>query len=336
MHRAVVLTSISAPNEAMQSIAKKSGELGYAFLVIGDTKSPQDFSLPGCRYFSVAEQVATGLRFAQLCPTRHYARKNIGYLIAMRDGADIIQETDDDNIPLNDFFAPCERKQRAVVVRDLGWINIYRFFSDQLIWPRGLPLDEIHSALPALDEAAHEMVDSPIQQGLADGNPDVDAIYRLVLPLPLVFSQSTSYALQGRSWCPFNSQNTTWWLDAFPLLYLPAYCSFRMTDIWRSFVAQRIARENAWSILFHRATVRQERNEHDLMTDFIDEIPGYQNNRKIVEVLDALPLQAGKERIGDNLRCCYEALVKLSVVGAQEMALLDAWLFDLGQIRQKS
>lgn len=105
-----------------------------------------------------------------------------------------------------------------------------------------------------------------------------------------------------------------------------------MTDIWRSFVAQRIARENGWSVLFHRATVRQERNEHNLMTDFIDEIPGYQHNRRIAEVLDALDLKPGREYIPGNMRCCYQALVGMGVVGDQELALLEAWLYDLAQM----
>src|SRR5438270_335676 len=74
----------------------------------------------------------------------------------------------------------------------------------------------------------------PIQQGLADENPDVDAIYRLAFPLPLTFRTDRRIALGGSAWCPFNSQNTTWTREAFPLLYLPSYCSFRMTDIWRS------------------------------------------------------------------------------------------------------
>ena len=39
------------------------------------------------------------------------------------------------------------------------------------------------------------------------------------------------------------------------LLHLPAYCSFRMTYIWRSFVAQRIAAVNGSPMLFHKATV---------------------------------------------------------------------------------
>jgi hypothetical protein len=36
-----------------------------------------------------------------------------------------------------------------------------------------------------------------------------------------------------------------------------------MTDIWRSFVAQRIAYENDWAVLFHEPTVWQSK-EHDL------------------------------------------------------------------------
>jgi len=333
--RTIVVTSISAPNAVMKTIADKCCEFGYDFLVIGDTKSPAVFSLSGCRYFSVDEQLATGLQFAQLCPTRHYARKNIGYLIAIRDGADIIQETDDDNFPRDEFFGPRDRSQSAITLHDRGWVNIYRYFTDQLIWPRGLPLDAVHDTPVPVGEEMSDVVICPIQQGLADENPDVDAVYRLILPLPVCFAQTKNYALAGNSWCPFNSQNTMWWTEAFPLLYLPAYCSFRMTDIWRSFVAQRIARENGWSVLFHNATVRQERNEHNLMTDFMDEVPGYQHNRKIAETLDALVLKPGQSNIPEDMRQCYQAMVELGVVGDQELALLDAWLQDLETMGRK-
>ena len=143
------------------------------------------------------------------------------------------------------------------------------------------------------------------------------------------FRRDRRLALGRGSWCPFNSQNTIWFAEAFPLLYLPAYCSFRMTDIWRSFVAQRIAWENGWTILFHSPTVHQERNPHALMTDFADEIPGYLNNARIAARLDALPLNAGPAAIPENLRRCYRALADLEVVDKAELPLLDAWLADL-------
>ena len=75
-------------------------------------------------------------------------------------------------------------------------------------------------------------------------------------------------ALNKNSLCPFNSQNTIWFQEAFPLLYLPTYCTMRSTDIWRSIIAQTITNKFGWKILFSSATVFQKRNLHDLNNDF--------------------------------------------------------------------
>jgi hypothetical protein len=109
-----------------------------------------------------------------------------------------------------------------------------------------------------------------------------------------------------------------------------------MTDIWRSFVAQRICWANDWGILFHEPTVWQERNEHNLMRDFRDEVPGYLNNASIAEALDKLSLPHGADKLGDNLRACYEELVRMELVGKQELDLLEAWIADLEQIADAS
>ena len=106
-----------------------------------------------------------------------------------------------------------------------------------------------------------------------------------------------------------------------------------MTDIWRSFVAQRIAAENGWWVLFHEPTVWQERNAHNLMRDFADEVPGYLHNRAIATALQAVTLRSGHEHLGDNLRRCYEALISLGVVESAELSLVDAWLADLRMVR---
>ena len=102
-----------------------------------------------------------------------------------------------------------------------------------------------------------------------------------------------------------------------------------MTDIWRSFVAQRIAFANGWSILFHEATVHQERNEHDLMRDFQDEIPGYLHNRSICETLARLDIKSGVSQIRENLILCYEALVAADFLDRRELQLLEAWIEGL-------
>ena len=329
----IIVTSIAGPNNILQQLAQGCSEREYHFIVIGDQASPAEFHIDGCDFYSLKKQKQTKLKFAQLCPTKHYARKNIGYLLAIRDGALTIIETDDDNIPYQQFWDRRQRIQKVPVLQNSGWVNVYRYFTDQNIWPRGFPLERLQEQ-PSPYESLNLMVsDCPIQQGLTDDNPDVDAVYRLVLPLPQTFRKERRIALTNGSWCPFNSQNTTWWPDAFELLYLPSYCSFRMTDIWRSFIAQRIAWLNDWAILFHEPTMRQERNVHNLLRDFNDEIPGYLNNSEICKALESLPLEFGVEKIGDNLKVCYEKLVSMSLIGREELQLLDAWLEDIKQLR---
>ena len=115
-------------------------------------------------------------------------------------------------------------------------------------------------------------------------------------------------------------------------MYLPAYCSFRMTDIWRSFVAQRIAWEMKWSILFCKSTMWQERNEHNLMQDFLDEVPGYVNNDTIVKKLEELNLKNGASSIDNNLRICYKVFYEMGLIDSKEFSLLDAWIEDISKI----
>ncbi len=329
----IVVTSIAAPNEGLTALAKGCIQNQYDFIVIGDQASPDEFNLDGCDFYSLQKQEQTGLKFAQICPTKHYARKNIGYLLAMQNNSSIIIETDDDNIPVEQFWAPRQRAQNVPTLKNAGWVKIYSYFSDQNIWPRGFPLEHLRRQSPAYESLEAAQIDCPIQQGLADDNPDVDAVYRLTLPLPQTFRRDRSIGLADGSWCPFNSQNTTWWPDAYELLYLPSYCSFRMTDIWRSFIAQRIAWLNDWTILFGEPTMTQRRNVHNLLRDFSDEVPGYLNNSEICEALAVLPLKPGLDKIAENLKLCYEKLVGMSLIGADELPLLNAWLEDISQLR---
>lgn len=327
----LVITSIAKQdNQVLLQYAQEAAKHKIPFIVIGDTKSPSEFEMDGCDFYSIDRQKLLNLDLAKILPLKHYARKNLGYLVAISQGAEIIIETDDDNLPFESFWSERLRKVSAYVINKAGWVNTYKYFTDLHIWPRGFALQHIQDAPPVLSKI--DDVDCPIQQGLADDNPDVDAIYRLTLPLPITFNQSSSIALDEGSICPFNSQNTTWFKEAFPLLYLPYHCSFRMTDIWRSFVAQRIAWSCGWPILFHSSTVRQERNEHNLMHDFEDELVGYLNNSEICQALMDLELEEGAKNILANMHKCYKKLVDLGHVGSEEMMLLEAWSNDIQKL----
>lgn len=319
----LIITSISAPNAAMRSFSKGCIKNKIDFIVIGDSKSPKNFEIDGCRFISVLEQQTLPFKLAQLIPLRHYSRKNIGYLISKNK--DCIIETDDDNFPMKSFWKVREKYQSVSILKQKGWFNIYSYFTKEHIWPRGLPLEEIQRKNIERQNLKLYIKNCPIQQGLADDNPDVDAVYRLTHKTALYFDQGKKVVLSNGTWSPFNSQNTVWFKEAFPLMYLPSYCSFRMTDIWRSFIAQRIAWECGWEIMFESPTVFQERNEHDLLTDFIDEIPGYINNSRICKMLRDLKLKKGKEYILENLIDCYKLMIEEGWIGKEEMQLVKAW-----------
>jgi len=326
-----VMTTIQGPTESVRGLLAALAKTDTPLLVMGDKKGPERFDVDGAELLGIEAQLDTGFALAELLPTGHYCRKNIGYLLAFRRGADCIYETDDDNAPL-DSWAPRSLSVDVEPVAPRPWLNVYRVFSDELIWPRGFPLARVTDPAGYAHDGDAETihVDAPIQQGLADSAPDVDAVWRLVLDREFFFDRRPSVYLPAGTWCPFNSQSTWWWPAAYPLMYLPSYCSFRMTDIWRSFIAQRCLWELGCGMVFHAAEVIQERNVHNLMRDFADEVPGYNGNEDLVRRLSDLSLRSGPGPTGENLLACYECLVQADYFPDKELALVQAWLDDLG------
>lgn len=244
-----VLTTINKPTESVKKIASL-----MPAIAIGDKKTPADWNSDNVKFVDVDDDI----EFKINIPFNHYARKNIGYLLAIQYNATSIFDSDDDNTPNGNWTIRGE-SCKVLEIKEPGWCNVYSFFSTHKIWPRGLPLSEINNKkkyfLPN-----DSIVKSPIQQGLANGSPDVDAIWRLTDNSQVDFKFKRSIYLSQGVWCPFNSQSTWFFPEAYPLMYLPVYCSMRMTDIWRSFVAQRCLWEMGKGVTFHSpAEVYQEK-----------------------------------------------------------------------------
>jgi hypothetical protein len=325
-----VITTIQRPTDCVKKLGEVLSQSSSSLIVIGDKKGPADFDQKDSQFFSLTQQQDLKFELAKILPVAHYARKNIGYLLAAKKGAPCIYETDDDNMPNEEF------KLRSLVVEAESisprhWVNVYRAFSEQLIWPRGFPLECI-TAKETFSNIRSGMTVTeicPIQQGLADLSPDVDAVWRLTMDREFSFDKAKSAWLAPGSWCPFNSQTTWWWPVAYPLMYLPSYCSFRMTDIWRSFIAQRCLWELGRGLVFHSPEVVQERNIHILLKDFEGEVPGYTQNESIVRCLENLQLKGGPENVLSNLIKCYEAMIAAGYFPQKEMELVQAWAKDL-------
>jgi hypothetical protein len=339
-----IATTINPPSPQLKTLASLTSKSGGKTIVIGDKKTPEFWHETNISFFSLEAQL-TGhpfTDFAKMLPINHYCRKNLGYLYGILEHPEWIYETDDDNLVSTEGLNPpsLSSKESDQDIYNQGWINIYNYTNilnrSELIgtvWPRGYPLELINDKYQKSD--SHEKVDYieiqvPIANGLVDGDPDVDAIFRLTRSLPLQFEKlKRDLIIRGGTWAPFNSQNTWWHKSVFPLLYLPVTTSFRVTDILRSYVAQSIIMKFNMGIRFFGPSAIQERNEHSLIGDFEQEIPLYLNSQKMMSEINS-SIQTSNNLTQAQFMA-YQRLEKLGFVERNELSLLNCWIESIAQ-----
>ena len=287
---AVVVTSVHDGGFLKHYAAALAGAEDRArIIVIPDRKTP------AALYEAVAETRAAGIRVecpdlneqeqflaslgapAGMFPWDTDHRRNIGYLMAWRDGADIMISVDDDNLPgqqwLGEHAVVREPRGRHLVMGSPdNWWNpctLLDSFSPR-IWPRGFPywpriLDWTETRIRDFQEC-----EVAINAGLWNGDPDVDAITRLALR-PTVAASGGSAVLAADNWAPVNSQNTAVRRDVIPAYYF--FRSGRFGDIYQGYLAQACAKAAGHAVRFGTPVVTHARNDHDLLRDLQLELP---------------------------------------------------------------
>ena len=330
MSKFIIIRSIFKPTRAIYEFANKKE---WHVVVVGDRKTPKTWSAKGVTYLSIERQEELFPSFR--LPENSYARKMFGYLYAIKAGATIIAESDDDNIPYDDWGSDNDIFQRngrfTVEGKNYYWVNVYSYFSRiRPLWPRGFPLDLIHHEVCDNELVKASKSNIAVVQQLADGDPDVDAIYRLVRNDSVTFRKDREgLILSGRSICPINSQNTFFRSDVFALMYLPVFVNFRVTDILRGYIISVVCNYLGMEVAYDTASVFQERNEHDYLKDFQSEIPLYEDIKGLPDLLEDIISQAHTgvvPSIADLMRTVYNGLLRHDWVKPEEMVLLDRWL----------
>jgi len=327
MSEYTVITTIHSPTEA---VLRHAGDPGRKLVIVADQKTPEiSLATPNAVVLDMKWQSRTQFLFSKKCPMNHYCRKNIGYLFAVGEGATSILDTDDDNMPYREVSLRFEtRGKKCDLVSGPKFVNVYRLFSDRFLWPRGFPLGWIkHPQEIRSREGSPRGV--ALVQGLADGDTDVDALYRLTIGRTVKFRRRRPVILGPGTYCPVNSQSTMWHKEAFPYLYLPVTVSFRATDILRGYVAQRGLSAMHRKVAFVSPVVLQKRNQHNLMKDLVDEIELYVHTEKLVASLDGTRLCG---RPFDDIREMYRSLVRDNLVRGEELDTLESWVSDLARL----
>jgi hypothetical protein len=288
----IIVTTINEPTEQIKKLANIDD---YQLLVVGDTNTNQSWSYTNVIFLNVDQQLQLGFKTFMTTPFKSYTRKNIGYLYAIHNGAKYIYDTDDDNAPTADLHTYFQYEEQKYGLRikcsvNSTVINPYAHFGQPLIWPRGYPLSQVNGIYDNSYSCGLKKT-SIVQQGLVNGDPDVDAIFRLTKSLEnkridIQFdSTAPSLEIPKTKLAPYNSQNTFFHYKAFWSLYLPSTVSFRLTDIWRSYWAQRLMWLTDDTLTFHGPNAKQIRNSHSYIKDFEQENNMYLQTEDLMKLL---------------------------------------------------
>lgn len=340
MTKALVTTTIYRPDNLIEWA--KLLDPGDIICVAGDKKTPHtevtNVLLSIQRRFDVVTHyaVASGWRCAKVVGWNSIQRRNVAILDALSYDVDSITTIDTDNFPFHDYYMT-ELKQiltppwygPELSVSD-GWFNVGDVLNPP-VTHRGFPLQR-------RSHSGSEVVNLEMKQNAVGvfaslwfGDPDIDAMERILRnPTVVDCTGPSTFTLAKNTWCPFNSQATTFRRELLPLLNVWPGVG-RMDDIWPSFVARHIMDARGWSVAYGEPFVWQERHEHDLVSDLEKEIIGYRYTGDLVDAIREIKIDPS-EHIVQNLAEVYRRLEWCNFMPNRTLDFMQAWLDDMREI----
>lgn len=325
-----VVTTIFNPSNAVRYIANSNN---WCLVVVADIKTPPEEKFmylfgPKVIYLSVEEQIRLYPLLAESIPFSSFSRKNIGYMYAIHSKAKLIWDFDDDNIGiiskqgianLKDYLSTCEENKKNPL------FNPYPYFRQTHIrlWPRGFPLDSLKDidVLPSICSKTTN-ANLAVIQSLANGQPDVDAIYRMTYDFPFNFTARPDidklFLIPQYKYTPFNAQATLWFPRAYKYLALPISVNGRVSDIWRSYIAEHFFHKANLAVAFSPPYVFHNRTEHNIMADFNVETPLYEQSGTLVKLLSS------KEY--PDIVNLYDDLYKRFYIEEEDLHFIRVWI----------
>ncbi len=277
MRKVIVTTTINPPTTAIELFdAMPDWEL----VVIGDLKTPRGYRLDRGYYMEPASQEAYDKDLSDAIGWNCPQRRNFGLLVARERGAGVVALVDDDNIPLAGWGQDLLLDREIPVnfyETDLPAFDPVGATNHAELWHRGYPLELVGRR--EYNACSPKKVRPDVQADLWNGDPDVDAVCRMIHAPHCQFGDDF-FPMAANKPGPFNSQNTFLSGKVLPEYFLLPGIG-RMDDIWASFQVQA----KGFSVVYSKASVFQARNHHDAVEDMRQEYLGYENNLRIIEGL---------------------------------------------------
>jgi hypothetical protein len=285
MKAAIVVTSIHDCTTLLEGYLKNFAKYGREATIhlITDTKTPAFFVPGGVKEVRGLEQVKFLDRIGfsrDDIPWNSDNRRNVGYLMALADGAEMIVSIDDDNYcPEEEDFLEdhairlLSGTNESISTRS-GWFNNLTLFSMHPTYPRGFPYYARKKTVTRNGTTRFgDRVPVRINVGMWEGDPDLDAMTWVHSPYRTKF-YSSSASLGADTWCPINSQNTAVHRDLMPAYYFIRMTSMmdRFGDIFQGYFALKVAKHMGWTARFGSPVVTHKRNSHVYLKDVQKEI----------------------------------------------------------------
>ena len=332
--KCVIITTINKPTE---TILKHINNTEYDVIIVGDNKTPDDYKNLNCIYLDIPSQQKLFPELSALLPYNHYSRKNLGYLYAIKKGYNIIYETDDDNIPYDNFDNILQYNNiQMITEQNNTWINIFKHFTNNAhIWPRGFPLSLLKNEPNYLIQDTDKT--PSIINGLVENDPDVDALFRIICNHQdsIQWDKNKCVLINNKNVCVFNTQNTFWLNpELFICLLIPCSVSFRYCDILRGLIVNIILKKTNNYMMYSSPNVVQNRNEHNLISDFKSEYEMYIHNETIlnyiennIDDINSVNVNSvNVNSVNKILISIYNNLLINNVITQKDIDILNKWI----------
>jgi hypothetical protein len=322
---AIVVTTIFEPKflDGYIDNLKRHDRLDTDLIVIIDRKTPPtvaqrcaELARGGYRVVCPAleEQEAFLRRFPSMASRIPYDsdnRRNVGFLMALDRGAEVLITIDDDNYCLDDSdfvgehsvtgsMSGTERSEASD-----GWLNVCTLLDSSTrdpIFPRGFPYfarrNERH-----VEAATAEPQRVAVNVGLWLSDPDVDAVTRLAQAPDIRRFSGAPLFLGPRSWTPINTQNTAIARDAVAAYYyvrmgfsLGGLKIDRYGDILSGYFIQKCVKARGETIRIGTPVADHRRTPHNLFKDLYHELAGMVLIETLMPALIEAPLAAAPYR----------------------------------------
>lgn len=351
----LITTTINVPHVLELHNRDYPRDCELEIVVAGDVQTPPEARnlverLSGT-YLGVNDDATRRWYSHEAIGERSIQRRNLALLHAITLGCDVIVTIDDDNAPfdvnyLDDFVVGLTTSIESVMSTSNGWYDPGCLLEPRTVH-RGFPLSRRHE-FPAIELTALNSVGGyvGVVAGLCIGNPDVDAIERIVNRpratgiVELNPTLEHGVVLAQQTWAPFNTQNTAYAWGVAPLMQCLVGVG-RYDDIWMSYVARRIMDEFNCYVRYGVPIAVQDRNVHNLITDLKAELFGYENTDLFTDELRNLGdlRRSSDDSVIDALERAYAGVAELLPTQTNEANA--AWLADVrvavaeGETRRK-